>query len=105
MGEAQVDPKAELGVVGHSGATHIHRPSHGPAGDAGLADMGPGEGILMQIGADPDHQVVAQDAASHVPGRHEDEPAEHLALGNALDARQLVPYPRRQFLAVAHVVH
>ena len=105
MSEAQVDPQAELGVVGQPAATHVHRPSDGTATDAGLADIGPGEGVLMEVGADPDHQVLAQDATAHVPGHHEGEPAEHLALGDTLDAGQLVPYPCRQFLAVAHVAH
>ena len=92
-------------------ATRRRRPSRGrpgssahpPAGHVELTHSGFGQGALVILGIDADDQVAAAArAAGHVAADHEADPAEHLALGEALADGEQVPYALGEHLVVGH---
>jgi hypothetical protein len=67
------DPVVELGVVGEPGAGDIDKPCQRPAGEVHRS----GVRALQGLGADTDHELVADDTAGHAAVEQQREPAEH----------------------------
>src|SRR6266498_751333 len=102
VGDATVDPAAQVGVLRAAGGVDDEPALHRPAGHVERPGALFGQQPLVLVRVGPHDQPVLANADGHVAVQQHRQPAEHLLLGQPGFAAEQLPHPGRQPLVVRH---
>src|SRR6266536_34129 len=102
VGDAAVDPAAQVGVLRAAGGVDDEPALHRPAGHVERPGALFGQQPLVLVRVGPHDQPVLANADGHVAVQQHRQPAEHLLLGQPGFAAEQLPHPGRQPLVVRH---